>query len=141
MPNLGKLLSLACGTKRDRDNQLRILPWTAAWMGLWLVATFAIKNEWISSPVAVVLVAIVLVGPGLGTMLAYRRYLREADELIRKIELDALALTVGVGLVTGLSYWLLELAEIADEPGLPMVVAVMMVTYSVGVILGHRRYA
>jgi len=139
--NLGKVLFLQCGTKRDRQNQLRIMPWTFGWMLSFLAMTFAIKKEWITSDAAVVAISIVIMGLGVGTMLAYRRFLREADELVRKIELDALAATVGLGMVVGLSYWLLEFAEIVSEPGLPMIITLMLVSYSIAVILGHRRYS
>ena len=141
MENLGKVLFLQCGTKRDRQNQLRIMPWTFGWMLSFLAMTFAIRFEWITTSAAVVALSIVIMGLGVGTMLAYRRFLREADELVRKIELEALAATVGLGMVVGLSYWLLEFAEIVSEPGLPMIITLMMVAYSIAVILGHRRYS
>ena len=41
---------------------------------------------------------------GIATVLAYRRFLQETNELRRKIEVEALALAFGVGLVGGLSY-------------------------------------
>ena len=98
MENLGKVLLLQCGTKRDRQNQLRIMPWTFGWMLSFLAMTFAIRREWITSDAAVVAISIVIMGFGVGTMLAYRRFLREADELVRKIELDALVRPFGSGM-------------------------------------------
>ena len=48
-------------------------------------------------------------------VVAYRRYLGETDELRRKIEVDALALAFGVGLVGAFSYVLLERAGAVES--------------------------
>ena len=41
-------------------------------------------------------------------ILTNKRYLNGLDELMRKIQLEAMAISLGVGLVCGLSYELLE---------------------------------
>ena len=47
-------------------------------------------------------------GIGFGMIRMFRQYLLGLDELQRKIQLDAMALSLGVGLVVGVSYELLE---------------------------------
>jgi hypothetical protein len=59
---------------------------------------------------------------------------------MRKIQLDALALTVGVGLVAGLSYSLMESAGIVAEADVLSLVLTMILTYIVGVVAGQRKY-
>jgi hypothetical protein len=78
---------------------------------------------------------------GLGMGLAYRRFLREADELLRKIELEALALAVGVGVVGGFAYTTLARAGIVAEADVLVLVVAMVLTYGIAVIVGQRRYA
>ena len=78
---------------------------------------------------------------GVGTVFAYRRFLREADELRRKIELDALAMSVGAGLVGGVALWLFERAGAISESDVLYVTTLMAVTHVGAVLVGQRRYA
>ena len=73
-------------------------------------------------------------------IITYRRYLGETDELRRKIEVDALALAFGVGLVGAFSYVLLERAGTVARADPMQLVMLMVATYVIGVVLGHRRY-
>ena len=52
-----------------------------------------------------------------------------------------MALTLGVGLVIGSSYELLEdIKLIPFEPEISHLIILMSLTYCVGIILGNRRY-
>ena len=74
-------------------------------------------------------------------ILANKRHLQGLDEMHRKIFLDAGALSLGVGLVCGLSYDLLEdVRLITFEPEISHLVILMCLTFLVGLISGHRKY-
>ena len=74
-------------------------------------------------------------------MLANGRHLRCMDELEQKIMLDAMALTLGVGLVVGLSYELFEdIKLISFEPEISHLVIIMCLTYAGAQIAGHRKF-
>jgi hypothetical protein len=128
---------------RNRRNQRRVLLWSLVWMSSWVAVTWALTSGWLASGTPGIVAAIVSSSLGIGTALAYRRFLNEADEVQRKIELEALALAFGVGVVGGMAYWLLERggAVPVDKTDLLYVLAVTFLTYSVGVLLGKRRYA
>ena len=71
----------------------------------------------------------------------FKQYLLGLDELQRKIQLDAMALTLGVGMVVGVSYELLEdIKLITFEPEISHLILLMCLTYCIGIILGNRRY-
>jgi xanthosine utilization system XapX-like protein len=71
----------------------------------------------------------------------FRQYLLGLDELQRKIELDAMALTLGVGMVVGVSYELLEdIKLITFEPEISHLIILMGLTFGIGIIVGNRRY-
>ena len=126
---------------KDRANQFRVTVWSLLWVVSWLGTTLAIVNDWLPSGPPVVLLTAVSALIGVGMISAYRRFLRQADELRRKIELDALALAVGVGLVGGVAYELLSRAEMVAG-GRRFMVAMMLIclTYVMGVVFGIRRY-
>jgi hypothetical protein len=128
-------------SETDRKNQRRITTWSLGWVLPFLVADTAIENGWIDNGVSAIAATIGVTILGIGTLLAYRRFLRDADELMRKIQLDALALTVGVGVVAGFSYSLLETADIVAQAETMNLIVIMAATYIISVVVGQRRYA
>jgi hypothetical protein len=125
----------------NRRNTLHLGYWTFAWVASMAVATFGPKLVWNYATLPTIAAVLVNLGVGLGMILANRQYLRGLDELHQKIFLDAGALTLGVGLVCGLSYELLEdIRLIAFEPEFAHVVILMSVTFLAGMIAGHRKY-
>ena len=129
-------------TVRDRRNQRRVGIWMLVWMATWLGADYLIRFDHLPSGLPTAL-AMTLPSTlfGVVAMLGYRRYLREADELRRKIEVEALALAVGVGLVGGFAYHLLEGAGVVTQSGVLVIAMLMIFTHAAGVVLGRRRYA
>lgn len=128
--------------ERDRRNELRILAWIFGWMLTFLATKQAVSREWFTADWQVVTAVAVVAVFGAGALLAYRRFLRETDELRRKIELDALALGFGVGLLGGFVGSLLADAGlfVSDEP-LSDLFVLMCITYGIGVLVGTRRYS
>ena len=128
-------------TPRDRHNQQRLLVWLFIWTLAWVGSNIAIKEGWASAAVpAAVLVAVPTL-LGIAMMLAYWKFIREADELQRKIQLEGLAIGFGIGIVGAFTLHLLERAGIVTTFDLSEVAALMMVTYAVAVVIGERRYA
>jgi len=136
------LLARLCGdmTASDRRNLNRANVWLAFWLVSFAASTFIIKSEVTSTGIVGWIVAAIPTVVGLGAMLAYGRYLRQADELQRRIQLQALAVGFGVAFFFGFGYPLLEkvgapTADISD------VSVLMAFFYFVGLWLGRRRYA
>lgn len=128
------------GPTRDRRNQQRILLWALVWALSFIGLSLGLRNEW--WPFGVTLAGVILIALlGIGIGFAYRRFLRETDELRRKIEVEALGLAYAVGLVGGLTYWLLVVSGAAPAYGFAYVFAAMMLAHSAGVLVGRRRYS
>jgi ABC-type tungstate transport system substrate-binding protein len=137
-----QVMGALCGASpRDKQNSRRILYWMLAWMGTWLGVGWSIRNDLLDQGLPAILASIVPTVTGIGAIFAYRRFLREADELRRKIELDALAVAFGVGLVGSLTYWLLGRSGAVAEVDLLWMVAVMMMAYGLSVFIGQVRYS
>jgi hypothetical protein len=118
----------------------RVTLWAFVWALSYVAAALGIKKEWWPQGVSVaVVVASALLG--VATILAYRRFLQEADELRRKIELEALAIAFGAGAVGGLTYWLLVASGAAPAADFVFVLVAMVVIHPVGVLIGCRRYS
>ena len=125
---------------RDRRNHRLVTLWSAIWAISYLAAALAIQKEWLVSGAAIA-AGVVTALFGIATLMAYRRFLRETDELRRKIEVEALALAFGVGVVAGLTYWLLLEGGLVPGAGFGFVFAAMILVHSVSVAIAVRRYS
>ena len=127
-------------SQRDCRNQRRIWLRAFLWACSFIAVALGIRMKWLSF-------GVVLAGVtgssllGLATVLAYHRFLQESDELRRKIEVEALALAFGVGMIGGLAYWLLAVSGAVPVTGFAYVFSAMLLAYSVGVLIGRRRYS
>ncbi len=121
-------------------NTIRFLCWTFAWSMTMVLADKAILYEWHSSAlisaIAIVLNAVI----GIGMILSYLRHLKYMDELQRKIQLDALAISMGVALVGSFSYSLMVTAKFITDAEVSDIILLMSFTFVVSVIVGHLRY-
>lgn len=138
----GKENSLLNGSAlgRDRRNRRLVTIWSMAWGLAFTFVAFGIKRlEWSSE--ATLAGVIGTASLGFGTVVVYRRFLLETDELRRKIEVEALALAFGVGVFGGLSCWLLAVSGALAIKDFAFVFAAMIFTHVLGVFLGCRRYS
>ena len=131
---------VACsGTAADRRNQYRVLVWCLIWAIGFVAAAWALRSTVGLDARAAWAVALAPMALSIPPLLAYLRFLRSTDELLRKIQLEGLALGFGAGAILGLGYPLLE--RIGAPPLSPSTtVAVMMIAWAIGQLLGALRY-
>jgi len=126
---------------RSRKNTIRLGYWTGAWLVTMAVAVFGPRFAWQSNDLLTILAIAINLGIGFGMILANKRSLRGLDELQQKIQLEAMALSLGVGLVVGLSYSTMDTTNlIAFDAEISHLVILLGLTYLVGVIAGVRKY-
>jgi len=132
--------SCSSSTPRDTRNQLRVILWSLVWALSFVAVTLIVKRAW--WPFGLTLAAGLGTSLfGIATVLAYRRFLHETDELRRKIEVEALSLAFGVGVIGGMTYWLLAVMGAVPALDFYFVFVVMFLAHPVGVFLGRRRYS
>jgi drug/metabolite transporter (DMT)-like permease len=131
------------GSSRQRDcrNQKLVLLWSFLWALSFVAVALGIKRGWLSSGVVTFAAVTGSALLGIATVLAYRRFIEETDELRRKIEVEALAMAFGIGMVGGLSYWLLAISGAVPEKGYAYVFSAMIIIHPVCVLIGRRRYS
>ncbi|CAN5916209.1 hypothetical protein BH23ACT10_BH23ACT10_08300 [soil metagenome] len=128
--------------ERDKVNQRRVLVWSLVWVASFLAVDYAIAEDMIGGGAVIVGATAAISVLGIGVLASFHRFLRGTDELMRKIQLDALALTVGIGFVSAFGYSLLQdTAIVASSDATTILVVAMATTCVVGVVLGRRRYA
>jgi hypothetical protein len=120
---------------------LSLAAWTAAWVGSLALASFAPDRLWpaASAATAVAIGASVLVG--IGMLVANKRHLLGLDELQRALQLDAMAWSLGAGLVAGTAWVLLARHRlIAVDASIGHLIMFMALAYLVALAVGLRRY-
>jgi hypothetical protein len=127
-------------TDRDRHSQTSVLVWSLVWVAAFLLVDSAIGFGWVEGAVAVVAATAAVTLLGVGWTVAYVRFIRHVDELMRKIQLDAMAMALGAGFVAGFTLLLLEGGDLA-QARLSYLLVAMVAAYVGGVIAGLRRFA
>ncbi|KGJ87216.1 hypothetical protein [Colwellia psychrerythraea] len=126
---------------KNNANTKSLRNWTMVWVVTMAIAAFAPRFIWDFNTSLTIITLLVNLAVGFRMLVANRDYLRGLDEMQQKILFDAMAVTLGVGLVVGLSYELLEdIKLIAFEPEISHLIIVMCLTNLTAIIAGHRKY-
>ncbi|MHA6249346.1 hypothetical protein ACXYMU_15500 [Pontibacter sp. CAU 1760] len=125
----------------NRKNTVHLAIWTIAWTASMALATFGPLFIWEENSVMTILAILLNAGLGIGMMLANIRHLKGLDELEQKIQLEAMGVALGVGVVGGLSYSLLDTTNvIAGDAEISVLVILIALTYMAGIFIGKIRY-
>ena len=115
--------------------------WTAGWVITMAAAVFGPVYLWESTMWLTILVVIINLGFGIGMIFANIRHLNTLDELMRKIHLQAMALALGVGVVGGLTYSVMDVTNIiSSDAEIGFLVMMISVTYLLSLFINMRRY-
>ncbi|MDH3439435.1 MAG: hypothetical protein OEM63_01690 [Gammaproteobacteria bacterium] len=126
------------GTAADRKNRYRFLVWAMAWAATFLGADWGLENHDVQGPTAI-FIAMIPTLMACGALWAYLRFLRETDELVRRIQLEGVALGFGAGIIFLLSLVSLEDAGFAKLDASDAI-ALMLVTWAFGQLFATWRY-
>lgn len=128
--------------KERRKNMYNLAIWTWTWVATLAIATFGPKYIWDDHTVLTALAVSVNFVHGILMIVANRKVFNDFDELQRKIHLESLALTLGLAVVVGLSYSLLEVTNlIANNAEISYLIIFIGLTYLILVTINTRRYA
>lgn len=126
---------------RTRKNTQRLGFWTFAWVASLAVATFGPLLVWGENSLLSSIALLANVAVGAGMILANKHHLKGLDELQQRIQLEAMALALGVALVVGLAYSTAASTKlIAQDAEISYLLMLISLTYAIGLLLGRRRY-
>ncbi len=126
---------------RDRAFTPKLAYSGLAWVLATAGATFGPELLWGYGTLITSIGIAIQLAIGFGMIWTFKGFLLAMDELQRLIQLEALSLAFGVGVVVGISYELLEDVKlITFEPEISHLIMLMSLTYVFGLFLGNRRY-
>lgn len=128
-----------CRSQKSRIKQLAI--WTALWTISIAVVTFGSKFIWDYNTIATLIAIFVSTIFGIGMIRSNIKYLMALDELQRKIQMDAMGIALGIALVGGISYSLLDTNNvIAQDAEISYLIILIGLSYMAAVLIGNARY-
>lgn len=147
MPNLerepaGRFAWSSCAEHMrpsDLANMRRTTIWMITWTLSFAVATVLLALHVVKALPLTIAVATAPTLLGIGVIRSFLRFLREADELMRKVQMEAIGWGFGAGLVFMLGY---RLFERIGAPHLDIVApfVVMLFATAIGQFVAWRRY-
>ncbi|MBM7072129.1 hypothetical protein JQC92_08815 [Shewanella sp. 202IG2-18] len=126
--------------KKDIQNANKVNLWGLAWAATLCATIFMIESDWFDHMAYVIIALVINAGAGVAMVLAYKRLLANLDEMEKKIQLDALALSVGITIIVYAGGSILEKANIISYLSPAALIASISLSYVVGLISGRVRY-
>jgi hypothetical protein len=122
-------------------NSKELKIWTLAWTLSMAIATFGPQFLWNEESIGTLLAIIVNLILGVRMILANRKIINSGDELQKKIQLESLGLTLGLAVIVGLSYSLLDQTNlISGNAEISVLVLFIGITYLVTMTVNNRKY-
>ena len=122
-------------------NSKELKIWTLAWTLSMAIATFGPQFLWNEESIGTLLAIIVNLILGVRMILANRKFINNGDELQKKIQLESLGLTLGLAVIVGLSYSLLDQMNlISGNAEISILVLFIGITYLVTMTVNNRKY-
>lgn len=128
--------------KARKKNLSQLAAWTWSWVATLAIASFGPKFIWDDHTTLTLLAVAVNFANGILMIIANRSFFNNLDELERKIHLESLALTLGLAVVAGLTYSLLDATNlIAFDAEISNLVLFIGIAYITILTINVRRYA
>ena len=116
--------------------------WTLAWLVTMAIATFGPVYVWDRNIVVSATFIFINFLVGIAMIVAHKRHLQSLDEMQRKIQMDAIAVALGVTLVAGLCYSMLDIANVVTfNAEISHLLMLMSLTYGVSIFIGNKHYS
>jgi hypothetical protein len=130
--------------KKENETTKSFLPklafWTILWVATMALSAFGPKFLWSNNTTLTITAVSLNFIIGCKMILANIRYWKSLDEMMQRIQLDAMGLALGIGIVGGLSYSMLVANDVLSlRSEISVMVVIMSLTYITATIIGVMR--
>ncbi|MBT4708639.1 MAG: hypothetical protein HOB81_00065 [Flavobacteriaceae bacterium] len=126
---------------KEQKKQIKImLAWTLAWVASLAFLTGAENSLW-DNIIFTQIGLIINLAIGIGMIIANKNLFKTYDELQKKIQFEAMAITLGLAVVVGLTYEVsFDFGVINSEPEFEYLMLFISFSYIASNIINARRY-
>jgi len=126
---------------RIRANVIRLFYWNGAWVAATALMAFGPKFLWNKASVFTLLAVGLDLAVGAGMIVANKKYIAELDELQRKVQLDSMGITLGVALIAGVPFSVMDAYHLIPfHADIAYLLILMSLTFAVSSLFGTWRY-
>ncbi len=126
---------------RNRRNTRRLGLWTFAWLVTMALVAFGPVFLWDKDPMITGGFIVINLVFGAGMIVANVRHVRDLDELQKQIQLQAMGISLGIGLIVGLSYSMLDITDLISwDAEISHLVFVQALSYLAATVIWTRKY-
>lgn len=127
--------------QKTKRTTMNLAIWTSAWVISMAIANFGSLLIWPQNTILTVLAIILNLGIGVGMIYANINFLMSQDEMQQRIQLEAMGITLGIGLICGLAYSNLATTKIIPfHAEISHLVILMSITYLITTYIGVKKY-
>ena len=126
---------------KEQKKQTKImLTWCFAWVASLAFLSAGVNYLWDSLLITKIGLLINL-AIGIGMIIAHKNLFKTYDELQKKIQFEAMAITLGLAVVVGLTYEVsFDFGIIGKEPEFEYLMMFISLSYTVANIVNSRRF-
>ncbi|REL38595.1 hypothetical protein DYD21_01200 [Rhodohalobacter sp. SW132] len=126
---------------QTRDATIRLAKWTILWVLTVAIPAFGPALFWGENHLINSLAILLNVGVGIGMIMASINHLKMQDEMMQKVQLEAMGFSLGVGVVAGIAFTMLDTTNVIPfDAEISYLVMIIAITYLVSVFINLRRY-
>ncbi len=126
---------------QTKETTIRLAKWTILWVITVAIPAFGPVLFWGENNLINILVILLNVGVGIGMILANIQHLKTQDELMQKVQLEAMGITLGVAVVGGIAFSMLDATNVVPfDADIGFLVMIIGLTYLISVFINLRRY-
>ena len=127
--------------EKKRKSTIQLAIWTWTWVASLALASFGPRFIWDENPIITTIAIIINVTMGVMMIIANRNFFNHSDELERKIQMESMAVTLGLTVVVGLAYSLLEQTKLINHKAeISILLFLMSFTLITALYVNRRRY-
>lgn len=127
-------------SSQTKKSTARLAMWTVLWVVTVAVPAFG-PLVWGENNLINLLAILLNIGVGIGMIIANIQHIKLQDEMMQKVQLEAMGISLGVAIVGGIAFSMLDVTNLipfdAEIGGL---VGLIGLTYLVTVYVNIRRY-
>ncbi len=142
MKNMQSKSSRNSITEKNQKNTRSLAIWTGTWLLSLALVAFGPVLIWDYNKIISWCAIVTNLVMGYKMIMANKQHLEDLDELQQRIHFVAMALSLGVSMVFGAVFGLLEAVRLVEfQPNASSVLFVMGISYGIGMLLAHRKYS
>ncbi|WP_234571254.1 hypothetical protein [Rhodohalobacter sp. 614A] len=127
--------------RQTKKSTARLAIWTILWVLTVAIPAFGPVLFWGENNLINLSVILLNIGVGIGMINANIKHLNTLDEMMKKVQLEAMGISLGVAVVGGIAYSMLDATNVIPfDAEIGFLVMLIGISYMISLAINLRRY-